>query len=239
MKKLLVALLVFTSSLFASIGSISSFKGSVKVQRDAQTLRGKINLPIEQKDIISTRNNSNAIIKFNDGTIITIGKNSELNIAEYIYDDANKKESKTNFKFLKGSFKSVTGIIGKANPSKFKLSTKTATIGIRGTVTAGTQELVAVTDGSVGVTAQNKTTIVNAGEYVSTVDGQVSAANKLTDKIISMLSSELGAPVKSSGDSSKSLDTVTKTVEKAVAVKKASSGSDSGGSSGGSGDGGH
>lgn len=237
MKKLLVALLVFTSSLFASIGSISSFKGSVKVQRDAQTLRGKINLPIEQKDIISTRNNSNAIIKFNDGTIITIGKNASLNIAEYIYDDTNKQQSKTSFQFLKGSFKTVTGVIGKVNPSKFKLSTKTASIGIRGTVTAGNQELVAVTVGSVGVTAQNKTVIVNAGEYVTTIDTKISPAKKLTDKIISMLSKELGTPVKTDSNSTKSLDNITKTVKKAVTVKKSSGGDDSG--SGSSGDGGH
>lgn len=239
MKKLLVVLLVLSSSLFASIGSISSFKGSVKVQRDAQILVGKINFPIKQKDVILTRDNSNAIIKFKDGTIITIGKNSLLNIAEYIYDDANKKDSKTSFQFLKGSFKSVTGIIGKVNPSKFKLATKSAAIGIRGTVTAGTQELVAVTDGSVGVTAQNKTTIVNAGEYVSTIDGQVSAANKLTNKIISMLTRELGTPISIDSSSSKSLEKVTTTVEKAVTVSKSSGGNESGGGHDGGGGHGH
>ena len=69
-----------------------------------------------------------------DKTVITLGSSSVLDIQEYLND---AQQPKAKFKFNQGTFKSITGEIGKKAPENFNLETKTATIGIRGTIISG------------------------------------------------------------------------------------------------------
>lgn len=46
---------------------------------------------------------------------------------------ASSSETKGFFRLLKGGFRSVSGLIGKANPDDYRVTTPVATIGIRGT----------------------------------------------------------------------------------------------------------
>ena len=69
MKYILLTILFLSEITFASIGSISSFKGSVQIERNSQNVRAILSLPIEKNDVITTKDNSNVIIKFNDNTI--------------------------------------------------------------------------------------------------------------------------------------------------------------------------
>lgn len=85
---------------------------------------------IQKNDIIKTSKKSKLRIRFIDKTLISMGMNSEMVIDDYVYSG---KKSKVNLDF-EGALKAVTGKIGKLNPKKFNIKTKTATIGIRGTV---------------------------------------------------------------------------------------------------------
>jgi hypothetical protein len=166
--KILSLFILFSSILFASIGQITALKGSGTVLRDSKTIDLTTGFQLEEKDTISTEDNSKAQVIFNDGTTVTIGKKSRLDIAEYLFDEAAPQNSKTNLKFLKGAFKSITGKIGKVAPEKFKLATKSASIGIRGTTILGDQQKVACTQGTITVSAQGVTQIVPAGMMVTT-----------------------------------------------------------------------
>jgi len=232
--KLLIAIFILSTLLFGSIGNITSFKGSVTVKRDTQKMLGKINLLIEQNDIISTQKDSNAIIKFNDNTIITIGKDSILNIQEYLYDEEVISNSKTQFNFLKGTFKSVTGAIGHLNPTKFKLNTKTASIGIRGTVTLGNQNIIACTKGAISVKTKSTSVNLEKGEYVDITKTAISAPQKLTVEILNMLNKNLGVSTKTSSDNQdkSTLQIVSKMLEKDADSQSSKESSGSGGSGG-------
>ena len=117
--KILISIILLVSITFANnIGKITSIKGSSFVKRDSQQIATTVGFKLEEKDIIETSKNSKVQIIFNDNTIVTIGKLSTFNIDEYLYDEQKPLKSKVNFKFLKGSFKSITGIIGKVNPNK-------------------------------------------------------------------------------------------------------------------------
>ncbi|MGB5918598.1 FecR family protein, partial [Arcobacter sp.] len=105
-------------------------------------------------------------------TIITIGQNSTLNIFDYVYDESNPKDSKASFGFMKGSFKSITGKIGKINKERFKLKTKSASIGIRGTTIIGNQQIIICTDGAISVTANGVTVDVAKQELTRTLQGE-------------------------------------------------------------------
>lgn len=126
--------LLFTTQVWASIGKVSLLKGEATANRDNQTITLANGTTLEEHDIITTRANSQIQLIFEDKTVITLGSESVLDIKEYLND---AQEPKAKFKFSQGTFKSITGQIGKKAPENFNLQTKTATIGIRGTTVVG------------------------------------------------------------------------------------------------------
>ena len=127
----LLLLLCISTMIFASIGNVAALKGVVKVKRDTGTINAKYGLAIEEKDVIFTKNNSKVQIILKDETIVTIGENSKYSFSEYAFD--NKSNAKAKMKLDRGFFRVITGKIGKIAPERFKVETKSATIGIRGT----------------------------------------------------------------------------------------------------------
>jgi len=172
MKKTLLLLFILTNFLFASIGQITALVGDVKISRDSNTILAKLGEKLEKDDVINSSKGSKAQITMNDNTIITIGQNSTLNIFDYVYDASKPEDSKASFGFMKGSFKSITGVIGKINKEKFKLRTKSATIGIRGTTIIGNQQIIICTDGAITVTANNFTVNVDKQEFTMILQGK-------------------------------------------------------------------
>lgn len=132
MKKIFLSLFIIVNCSFANIGKITSFKGEVVVNRGNKDFPASIGFILEKQDAIVTKDKSKALILFNDGTSITVGKDSVLKVNEYIQDTATPKNNQANFGFGKGVFRTITGQIGKANPDGFKMETKTSSLGIRG-----------------------------------------------------------------------------------------------------------
>ncbi|WP_419770114.1 MAG: FecR domain-containing protein [Candidatus Marinarcus sp.] len=172
MKKILLLLFILITFSFASIGQITALVGDVKISRDSNTILAKLGEELEKNDVINSSKGSKAQITMNDNTIITIGQNSTLNIFDYVYDANKPEESKASFGFMKGSFKSITGVVGKINKEKFKLRTKNSSIGIRGTTIIGNQQIIICTDGAISVTANNFTVNVDKQEFTRTLQGQ-------------------------------------------------------------------
>ena len=171
-KLLILFFCIFTTSLFASIGKISALSGEVTINRNIDFISAKVGFILEESDTITTNDIGKVQLIFNDGTVITLGKSSKLNIAEYLFDEVRPENSKTKLNFAEGAFKAITGKIGKIAPDKFKLQTKSASIGIRGTIIVGDQNTVACTQGEIAVSAQGVTQIVPAGMMVRTPTNQ-------------------------------------------------------------------
>lgn len=132
--KVLFLIILSLSSLFASIGKVTGIKGEAYIERNNENIVAKVGLILEIKDKVITKDDSRALLLFNDNTSITIGKNSNVEVQKYIFDKTAISNSEAQFKFAKGVFRTITGNIGKLNKDKFKIQTSTATIGIRGTV---------------------------------------------------------------------------------------------------------
>ena len=126
--------LMLSTDVWAAIGKVSLLKGDAVASRDQQTIQLFNNSAIEEHDRIVTGNNSQIQLTFEDKTVITLGSSSMMDVQAYLND---AQQSKVKFKFTQGTFKSITGEIGKRAPENFNLETKTATIGIRGTTVAG------------------------------------------------------------------------------------------------------
>lgn len=172
MFKLVLLSLLMSTYLLSSVGIIYSIKGKATLNRDGEMIIPSKNFQLEKNDTIRTGDGSSARIKFNDNTLVTLGKNSAVNIADYVFDENNQTNSRSNLNFFKGSFKSITGKIGKLNPSAFKLKTKTASIGIRGTIVLGNQNKIMCTQGAVEVTVAGQTVVIPQGTKTLTIPGQ-------------------------------------------------------------------
>jgi len=134
MKKILLFLLLSVTFVFANVGKITAVKGEVYILRDAQKIVATSGSILILKDQLQTLKRSRALVLFNDNTSITVGKSSLLSVNEFVLDVKTPSRSKTNFGFGKGLFRTITGKIGKINPKGFKIKTKSASIGIRGTI---------------------------------------------------------------------------------------------------------
>ena len=127
---LLISVLFLSSSLWASVGKVSLLKGEANVDRNSAKVALQNGSMLEEKDIIKTSKDAQIQLIFEDKTVVTLGSESEFKIEEYLNGATSPK---VKFKFNQGSFKTITGKIGKAAPENVTLETKTATIGIRGT----------------------------------------------------------------------------------------------------------
>ncbi|MDN5130448.1 FecR family protein, partial [Aliarcobacter butzleri] len=189
--KIFTLLLLFASFLFANIGTVSLVEGKATILRNGQTLGANMGDKIENKDVISTQVNSKIKITFIDNTIVTIGKESSLNIEEYIFNTSTK-EAKTELNVLKGAFHTITGEIGKVNPNKFKLKTKSASIGIRGTEFYGDENRIVCTQGRIIVLSNSVSVDVPSGNYINIFPNQrpsvpLPLENSTLDNIIERL----------------------------------------------------
>ncbi|MCT7501487.1 FecR family protein [Aliarcobacter cryaerophilus] len=182
MKKIILMFLLFVSTLFANIGKITLLEGEAFVKRGQETLRLNISDQISNNDFIETKTNSKVKITFIDNTIITIGKESSLKIEDYFFDSNNKNSAKTELSVSKGAFHAITGQIGKVNPEKFKLKTKNATIGIRGTEIYGDQNRVFCTQGAIFVNSFGETREISQGFFVNTFDNQIPSQSTPIDQ---------------------------------------------------------
>lgn len=182
MKKVILMFLLFVSTLFANIGKITLLEGEAFVKRGQETLRLNLSDQISNNDFIETKTNSKVKITFIDNTIITIGKESSLKIEDYFFDSNNKNSAKTELSVSKGAFHAITGQIGKVNPEKFKLKTKNATIGIRGTEIYGDQNRVFCTQGAIFVNSFGETREVSQGFFVNTFDNQIPSQSTPIDQ---------------------------------------------------------
>ena len=168
LNKSLFLLMFLSTTVFAQIGQVVALKGDVKVERESKIQELLLKDEIFKNDQISTLNNSRTQLLLNDETIITIGENSIFKVDEYLFNE--EKDSSLKMNFLNGTFKVITGKIGKLNPNNFKLQTKTASIGIRGTEILlqleAKKEKIMCTQGTIIVTRKdtNNTTTLNVGE---------------------------------------------------------------------------
>ena len=129
--KFLLLLFFIPALLFSSIGNVAAVTGKAKIERNTKNIVIKYGIAIEEKDKIVTQNNSKVQIMLKDNTIITIGENSKYSFTEYKFN--TKADSKVKMKLDHGFFRVITGKIGKIAPERFKVQSKSATIGIRGT----------------------------------------------------------------------------------------------------------
>lgn len=113
-------------------GRIDLVEGNVSITNAA----GQLRIPgngerIEPGDAIVTGRDGEIQVHMDDNGLVALRANTFLRIEAYKAEGG--PDDSAVFRLLRGSFRSITGWIGKNNPQKYAVRTSTATIGIRGT----------------------------------------------------------------------------------------------------------
>jgi len=121
----------------SAVGSVVALRGEVTATDPTGTRRPLVMKgEIFREDTVRTGERGRIQIMFTDHSIISLGRNSEMKIAEYEWQpEARDGAMKTEIK--EGVFRVMGGAITKVAPKKFTTATPAATIGIRGSMYAG------------------------------------------------------------------------------------------------------
>ncbi len=130
---LTVWLVAFATALFAAdAGTIEKITGQVTITGADNTARvAGPRERIQAGETISTDAKSETMVKMADDTTILLRPNTRFQLTEFKYDKAATDSSVVTL--LRGTLRMVTGLIGKRRPGNVRVSTLTATIGVRGT----------------------------------------------------------------------------------------------------------
>jgi hypothetical protein len=186
-------MLKFVTVLLAFLYSGTAMAASAVVQTATGNVTAAIganapaaitqNSVLESGTTVTTGDNGQVVIKFEDGQVIALNANTTFKISQYHYNQAKPEKSSMFFSLLKGAMRSVSGLIAKHNAAAYRLQTPVATIGIRGTdFMAATGSLyLQVINGTVSATTTAGTTAFAAGQVgfvstLSTIPAAISAA---------------------------------------------------------------
>jgi hypothetical protein len=136
MSVLLICLGVLGASIAqaAPVGTFIQVEGRVDLLKGAKLPANPVKAQdaIEVGDVVRTKSQSRAQIKFVDNTVLTIAPESRVTIEEYMFDGA-KGERKAVLGVLRGLVHTaVEKVYPKAEPD-FIMKTHTAVLGVRGT----------------------------------------------------------------------------------------------------------
>jgi len=114
------------------VAIIKNISGSIEVIRHGKKLPAKPGMQLNRMDKISSTAKSQAGIVFIDGTLITVGSSTVVEIRKYLFEP---RKAKYGFSFYvnKGAAIYSSGKLGKLAPETVNLETPRATVGIRGT----------------------------------------------------------------------------------------------------------
>lgn len=115
-------------------GRVVNLRGTVDAEGEqGESRRLALGDAVFPGDIVQTARRSFAIIEYRDRSRMSLGTNSRLKIDGYNYDESRPAESRSVFSLLRGGLRVLTGLLSSGNRNAFRLRTKVATIGIRGT----------------------------------------------------------------------------------------------------------
>ena len=127
-------ILPFTVQAAGPVGQVTHLSGTLTAKRaDGSTKLFSTKSEVQEGDTLSTEQETYARIKFTDGAEVVLRPSSQLQVANYVFDEAKPQSDNIVLNMLKGGFRAVTGLVGKRNRDAVNYWTATAMIGIRGT----------------------------------------------------------------------------------------------------------
>lgn len=144
MKKLLLIATLAASGVWAPmlgwaqtaanerVGTFKSAEGPVRVVSGGQQRNAAPGQALHVNERVVTGPQGAAAITLRDGTVLTMGQQSQMDMSAFAFDSTTQQGSAA-IHLLQGSLRVVTGLLGKVSPDRFKVTTPTSVVGVRGT----------------------------------------------------------------------------------------------------------
>jgi FecR-like protein len=160
------------------VGVFTAVEGRVAViHPDTQTASpAKFHDTVLFKDVVETGQESRTKALLNDDSILTVGENSRVEVAEHIYDP-NKGMRSVVVNLAKGKVRALVGKVFSGAGSKFEVHTPTASAAARGTYFVvfhvnGVSGIANIgTHGEVEFSSGGRSVIVPPGQFSVTPPG--------------------------------------------------------------------
>lgn len=113
-------------------GTFKAVKGEVTVVRADVRSAAVVGNGFSSADRLVTGAKSAAALTLQDGTMLSIGPDSTLDLEQFAYDPTTQTGN-IAVRLLRGSLRMITGLIARLKPEEVSVKTPTAVIGVRGT----------------------------------------------------------------------------------------------------------
>lgn len=163
-------------------GFVIAARGSLTATNDAgETRTLNRRSKFYANEILKTGTSSRAQLRFKDRALMTLRPETQLDIGEYHFGGKKDKTNRAFLKLVSGGFRTISGAIGRANKSAYRINTPVASIGIRGTdyeivISLNGKVFAAVHDG--GITLTNDLGDLDLGADSNYLYAEVSAGEK-------------------------------------------------------------
>jgi hypothetical protein len=124
----------FAGEAGAAAGRVDFTTSGVTVAgRDGQQRPLARGAELDSGDTVRTGADGRAQIRFTDGSYVSLQPNTDFAISDYKYDGKTDGSERGFYGLVRGAMRTVTGAIGRVNRNAYRVTTPTATVGIRGT----------------------------------------------------------------------------------------------------------
>ena len=113
------------------VGAVAALSGTLLVRRAGGVIKVLgFNSPVEQGDILTSRQGAYATVSLADHSSLTLGPNTELTIQQYSFDAARPENSGVALNLARGRVRIAAGEVGRRGTGTFNLITPSGTIDI-------------------------------------------------------------------------------------------------------------
>jgi len=130
-----LAVLLLSNTAFAQEKYVAIFKnitGNIEIVRGNETHTATSGMKLLQSDKVYSGSGASAGIIFNDGTLLTLGEKTDIEIDLYVFKPKQKKYG-FGLRVNKGTAVYSSGKLGKLSPESVDIRTPRAVVGVRGT----------------------------------------------------------------------------------------------------------
>src|SRR6267143_2310625 len=115
-------------------GRFLSVVGDVRVGREGAAQRAAQRAAeFYEGESIVTAAGSLAQLRMTDGALLSVRGDTEIKMERFSYAGENDRNASFLMSVLKGGLRTITGVIGRQNRDRYRITTATVTLGVRGT----------------------------------------------------------------------------------------------------------
>jgi hypothetical protein len=127
-----LALALPAQNTFAIVGSVKIVRGNTTIHRGSQIIPAVEGLHLQASDRITTSAGGVIGIILQDGTRISLGPNTTLDIDRFLYEPAEGRFGLV-LRLIRGAMAYISGRLAQFSPGSVQVETPVGIVGLRGT----------------------------------------------------------------------------------------------------------